>query len=938
MAIDYLLVTSGQQAGTEIRPAPELVVGRAVDAEGELRGDPEISRRHARLTRRDGGALVIEDLGSANGTYVNGDRITAPRELHPSDVVRVGATTIEARGVASRSGAAGEDQTQPAGELTGGVRATREAGRPERTGLEAGRALGEGGSRPAPEAAAAGVADDSVAVAEPIEQAGSPSALRRVPPMPGGAPPAAELVYEGRRIPVPLEGLTIGRGSDNDLVIPVPTVSRRQAQIVAEAGRHYVADLGSANGTELNGERLRSESRWLTSGDAIALGGRQLRYLAGRPTRLDAVTPVFEPRVVRFEDRRMTIGRDRTNDVVLDGPNVSRFHAEVVLSDGGLELRDLDSRNGTRLDGRVVRRAPVETGSEIAVGPFRLIFDGTSFLQRDDRGALRLRVDELSVRAGEKTILNRASLSVEPGELVVIIGESGSGKSTLLKALAGATTPTSGVVAVNGDPVASRLTDIGYVPQDDIVHRRLTVRESLRYSARLRLPRDSSDADIDAAVQRVLEELALEPHADTLIGSLSGGQRKRTGLATELLNRPSLLFLDEPTTGMDPGLETRMMELFRELAAQGTRALVVVTHATKNLALADKVAVMGRGGELAYLGDPEAAKRFFGVDDYDGIYTALDERAALEWRREFDAGRRLSPASDLDTESVRLEPEAARERAAWRRPRTGRQAGILAHRYLTLVARDRRNLLILLGQVLVFGLGIALLFRAGVLDAPGKGRPADAAKLLFLLVITEIWIGMVDGSREIIKERALLDREAAVGVRLEAYLTSKAVVLFPLLAVQTALLLAIVFGIRPASESAQSYAAVFGILAMTGFVAVAMGLLISSLVGSEDQATSFLPLALIPQLLFAGSIVSVKNMAEPVATVADIVFARWSFAGAGSALDMNDRIAGDPQLARVDEFEPSFFDLSEPAALLIQLIFLVLFLGGVATLLRRQGS
>ena len=205
-------------------------------------------------------------------------------------------------------------------------------------------------------------------------------------------------------------------------------------------------------------------------------------------------------------------------------------------------------------------------------------------------------------------ILNSASIAIEPGEFIAIIGESGSGKTTLLRALAGVVSPSKGRVTVNGEGIGTRLTDIGYVPQDEIVHPRLKVAEALYYAAALRLPRDSSQADIEKAVGRVLGELSLEERADVRIGALSGGQRKRVGVASELLNRPSLLFLDEPTTGLDPGLETRMMQLFRDLAETGERAVAIVTHATKNLDLADRVCVMGQGGELTFLGPPEDAR------------------------------------------------------------------------------------------------------------------------------------------------------------------------------------------------------------------------------------------------------------------------------------------------------------------------------------------
>src|SRR4051794_6623485 len=872
MPIDYLVVRSGEHAGAELHPGLELVIGRGVSGPGLLDGDPLISQRHARLVRRGDGGVVIEDLGSSNGTYVNGDRISGPRELGPSDVVRIGATMLEARG------------------------------------------------------------------AEPVEQSGSPAAHSGAPATPGAPLPAAALLYEGRRIDVPSGGVSIGRTPDNDVAITAREVSRHHARIVASGGRYYVADLGSANATGLNGERLQGESRWLTSGDTIEVGGRKLRFLVGAPTRIAEALPAPAPQRVHLAGPRLTLGRDPGNDVVLDDPNVSRFHAEIVRVDSGAELRDLASRNGTRIDGAPVRRARLQPGSEVGVGPFRLVYDGTTFVQRDDRGALRLRADALSIQAGEKTILHDASLAVEPGELVVVIGESGSGKSTMIKALAGVPRPSSGTVTINGEPVASRLTDLGYVPQDDIVHRHLTVRESLRYSARLRLPHDSTAADIDAAVDRVLGELRLGANADTLIAALSGGQRKRTSVATELLNRPSLLFLDEPTTGMDPGLETRMMRLFRDLAEEGTRAVLVVTHATKNLDLADKVVVMGRGGELTFLGRPYEALRFFDVGDYDGIYQALERRPAVEWRRDFEAARRAPADAGSSTgEDGSAGLDAPRRRApAALRPRTGPQAGVLARRYATLLARDRRNLAILLGQVPVFGLGIALLFRAGALGPPGRGRPRDAAQIVFLLVITVVWVGLVDGSREIVKERALFERERSVGVGLGAYLISKATVLFPLLAIQTALLLLVVLVIRPAGESPKGYAGLFAILALIGFVSVTLGLLVSCVVSTEDQATSLLPLMLIPQLLFAGAIAPLHDIAQPMRTIADLMPSRWAYAGAGAALDMNERIAGDPQFARLDQFGPSFFDLSVPGAIALQLLFMALLAAVVAALLRRD--
>jgi ABC-type multidrug transport system ATPase subunit len=632
---------------------------------------------------------------------------------------------------------------------------------------------------------------------------------------------------------------------------------------------------------------------------------------------------------VAFDGSRLTIGRDSSNDVVLGDPNVSRFHAEVIATDGAVELHDLGSRNGTRLDGELVDRAAIETGADIGIGPFRLVFDGGSFLARDDRGALRLDAQEITIRVREKQILETTTLSLQPGELVAIIGESGAGKSTLLKALAGVTVVSSGRITVNGEPLVNRLTDIGYVPQDEIVHGALTVEEALTYAARLRLAPDASHEETRATVHRVLEELALSEHAQTRIGSLSGGQRKRASVAVELLGRPSLLLLDEPTTGMDPGLESKMMSLFRELADR-SRGVALVTHATKNLALCDRVVTMGRGGVLTFYGSPAEACVFFGVEDFDGIYGALDETPATEWRTRYGGSAVAEEPAGLQLQAA---PGPARQRR--RRQRAWGQARVLTSRYIKLMRRDRRNLLLLLGQAPVLALAGVGLFKTGIFNRP-RGSPADAIQLVFLASLVMIWLGSIDAAREIIKERAVFAREAALGTRVSAHLCSKLVVLFALVALQSLLYAGLLFGLRPLHASTSTYLEVFALLIATGCAAVGMGLLISAAVSSEDQAMSFLPLAVIPQLLFAGTIVPVARMAEPAHSLASIIFARWSLASIGTSLHMNARMAEDAGFARINRFGTHFFNVGFATGVLIQAAFLALFLAGVVALLRRS--
>jgi len=562
----------------------------------------------------------------------------------------------------------------------------------------------------------------------------------------------------------------------------------------------------------------------------------------------------------------------------------------------------------------------------VGSSPLRVVYQGPSFYVRDQ---------------GRKQILAKTSMRLEAGELVAMVGASGSGKTTLVRALAGIAHPWTGDVLVDGRPVAAQRREIGYLPQDEIVHERLSVLEALRYAARLRLPAGTTRTEREEAVQGALRDMELEKQARTRIGSLSGGERKRVGVGIELLSRPSLLFLDEPTTGLDPGIETRMMSLLRSLA-HGRRTIVVATHATKSLSVCDKLAVVGRGGHLAFYGPPRAAPAFFGVKAYDDIYAALDRRPAHRWRQAFEKERQGEesgsengagtpqprPAARPDGAQVAAAPSSARRRGGLAQMR------VLAGRYARLFTRDRRNLLLLVGQVPVIALAIVSVFDSGILNRPPGGNPQDAGELLFAMVTAAIWLGSIDAAREVVKERSVVDREVAVGVRRLSYLASKLLVLFALAAVQIALLCAVIFTFIPLDGPVQAGALVYGALTLTSFVAIGLGLLISCAATTEDQATSVIPLTLIPQLLFTGALVPVATMSDSVASLSGLAFGQWSFASLGTAIGMNRRINGDFIFARISEFGPSFFSLPQLDAFAILGGFLLAFLAVAAVLLR----
>lgn len=647
-------------------------------------------------------------------------------------------------------------------------------------------------------------------------------------------------------------------------------------------------------------------ARQLHSGDSLAIGGEILYFLSAAEAVLPPVEVPHASSRLTMDREQLSIGRDLGNDIVLDHPRVSPRHAVIASGPHGARIKDVShGGDGLRINGNIVTRSFLVTGDEIAIGPFRFIFDGQLLQQRTVGQGLRLDAEQVAYNVGAKTILHPLSVTILPGEFVGIIGPSGAGKSTLLKALCGVQRVSGGSVAIDGEPVRSRAADLGYVPQDEIVHPLLNVREALEYAAELRLPQDTRLAERQDAVQRALREVDLVAHADKPIKALSGGQRKRVGVASELISQPGMLFLDEPTSGLDPGLEQLLMQLFRDLA-NGGRATAIVTHATRSLRQCDRLIVMGEGGYLCFAGSPQQALAFFGVEEFDDIYTALNQRGAAHW-----AARYPNAAT-----AARTGASSGGRRLRASRPVTP-QTAVLVRRRFKMFMRDHRNLRILGIQVPVIALFLTFLFHNTVFKPFEPGAAGQSAELLFLLVTVALWFGSLVSAREIVKERPLMARELAVGVRISSYLLSKAIVLGTITGLQTVVMAVIVFALRPLHEPTGTVGLEILVLVLAAWAGVAMGLLVSVSVDSEDQAASFVPLLLIPQLLFGGTIVPVHQMGLPVQVLSKGIVSQWAFSALGSVIHLNARISDDPVFRTVSHYGHNFFAIPSMASALV---------------------
>ena len=734
--------------------------------------------------------------------------------------------------------------------------------------------------------------------------------------MTGPEPEAARWELEIGGLRLPLEGaLEVGRDPSCAVPLEDERVSWRHLRLSPQDGHVELLDLESRNGTYANGRPI--------GGAPIDAKDDTLIQLGSTRARLRRIVPSAGPeqrgfRRIPIRGRTLRIGRAPDNDVCLEEPNVSWHHAELHPGNPPA-IADLGSRNGVRLSGELIRGAqPLAAGSVAGIGPFGLRIEHDELVVVDERGQ-RLSAAGVSVTVGDHTILWPADLTVAPGEFVALIGASGSGKTTLLKTLAGVRPPSSGEVVVGADPIDLRLTDVGYVPQTDVLHDRLTVRETLTYTARLRLPSDTSRAERAVDVDEVLEELRLGDQAETAVYRLSGGQRKRLGCGVELIGKPSTLLLDEPSSGLDPPLERRLMLMLRKLSDSG-RGIVVVTHATSSLALCDTVAVMGDRGHLLFTGSPTECLERFNVGAYDEIYGATEL---------------VEPPPTPEAPQTPVRPS--------RRPSVPllagrsliRQTATLISRYARTFGRDRRTVAALLGQAPVLGLLIAVLYPSGVLALPDD-QPARSAQFMFLLVTAALWLGLIDSCREIVKERAIILRELAIGVRLDAQVIAKSVILFVLVAVQCLLLVAVVAALRPFHSGIDSYGQVFGLLILTGWSMVGLGLLVSTVARSVDQATSVIPLLLIPQLLYGGALIALERMSAVIKVVADITVSRWAFAGVGNSIDMNARLAAEPQASALSGYGQNFFTLQPGVAAIVLLGFTAATLLAATLMLARK--
>ena len=843
-----------------------LLVGSSNDCQVVIR-DSSVSPHHLTITRLNKQQYQIEDIGSDEGTYVKGQQITT-QVVNRNDIIQIGSRPVEIRWLASHF----------------------DTDMPEHLAAFAGTSL------------------------------------------------------------------LVGSSGDADIILPYPDISPVHAELMVEqSGNVLIADKGSAKGTFLNGIQVRSRMQ-LTTKDSLYLGSFRVQrhmledwidklvqmgelYDDSEPTETDLVhetTQTLDSAAAASGDGKdhmakvripeqgtLIIGRDPDADVFINHPSLSWHHARLIVRGNHWVLTDQGSANGTYVDGEKITKKEVSSSSWIRVGAvFLMLSDDVILAEELDPSSMRLDVVHLGKKLPSgKTLLNDISFSVYPGEVVALMGPSGAGKTALLECLTGKKHPTKGKVYLNGESLHKNWNtfrhSIGYVPQEDVMHRDLTVYETLYFAAKMRLPRDLPEEMVVDTVEHVMIRMGLANIRDSIIGDeqvrgISGGQRKRVNIALELITEPSLLFLDEPTSGLDGTSTLEILQILRSLANAGAGKTIILTiHQPRIEAykLVDNLILLVNGGRLVYYGPayPDAPEYFSGfspqkpyvhpTNPADYVIDLLDSSIQsdgtfqVDWMSEFQQSNhfrrfvrdRLSTRKEIQTSDEPVDDSYQRKWIS--------QYWTLCRRYCRRRLRDRSSLIIQLAQTPIIGGILGWLFfnegyamqtkdeitafkHEGLLNMIQLDNGIHAS--LFLMGAAAFWFGCSNVAREIVSERAIYLRERRWGLRIGAYLASIFTYQFALAAVQTFLITTILW---TTVNFSANFFAFWGVLQLIAGCGVSLGLLVSASSKTEVTAISMIPILLLPQLMLGGFIKLYGYLLSDgfQGVIADIMPIRWAF-------------------------------------------------------------
>ncbi|MEJ5340210.1 MAG: ATP-binding cassette domain-containing protein [Thermogutta sp.] len=616
------------------------------------------------------------------------------------------------------------------------------------------------------------------------------------------------------------------------------------------------------------------------------------------------------PGFVPLSGLPLQVGRGTQADLCLTEPTVSRQHAVLEVRDGRLLVRDLESRFGTFVNGLRIRERQLRPGDRVRFGEvvtYAVEESGLRLVPAESAG--------LSVRGLEVKVANRVLVSfggwrwsLASGQVAGILGPSGAGKTMLLRTLGGIRPPSSGIIACGDLPdvwkdIDSYRRRLAFIPQDDVVNPLLTVRENIALTCELRLADKLPAPERQRRVEAALELFGLKEHAEKLARYLSGGQRKRTSVAMEWIRRPELFLLDEPTAGLDPANEARLMENLVVVARQGA-TVICTTHLMENIYLLDSVLVLGvfeRQGRVAYAGPPDALLPTLGCRNFADLYERL-ERGEFEplggaGRESSNEDGQGSPAGASPEEIEELGTNTGTRRLALRKlaiPPTREvdplSVRVVAQRTALGIWRDRWMRWMTIGQPAILAVVVAL-----TQFSPGK-----IFGLLFFTTVVACWLGMNNSIRDLVRDRRAYIRDRLGGLAPGSYLLAKWLVYGLIGLAQLVFFLVLLRLLLPSvlpenlrdEVTQRSLVAWLGGLWLAYLGGLGLAFVISTVVGSEEAAVAWLPILILPQILFSSTATGVSILqytdARPFRPL--IVTLRYPFTAAQEASEKRERL------------------------------------------------
>lgn len=656
------------------------------------------------------------------------------------------------------------------------------------------------------------------------------------------------------------DSFIIGSGDSASIKVDNTRVSGNHIQFIFDSNGLYIQDLNSLNGTFLNGVKLENGIiKLIEKKDTIQLASKN-DVIISFDSNLQQNNDLSHTDIIDQlrKKNKIYIGRSPECDIVLNTDTISRKHAfiEKVSNDDVFYIKDLGSVNGTFVNGKkIYSKSKLLLSDVIFIGKYKLSLEGQA---KDLSEEIAISATGISKTYNNGyTALKTMNIAVPSKSLLAIMGPTGCGKSTLLKCLNGDVRTTRGKVFIYNQELFSNYdylkTQIGYVPQDDIVHKELTVYQCLYFTAKIRLD-NASDDIINKKIKKILHELDITFIKDNLITDISGGQRKRVAIGVELITDPLLLFLDEPTSPLDPQTINNFLDILKKLSDNGT-TIIMVTHKPEDLVRMDDVLFLSKAGSITYHGSANQYKEYFNVSNPVEVFSELSPPKSEKWINKYKSSMVIESYSDNSKEIKSIKSFSFFNQSYW-----------LTRRYFQIKTNDRFNSLVMVLQAPIIAILICCIFKN------------ISASVLFISSVAAIWFGTNNASREIVSENSIYKRERMFNLSIVPYIFSKISVLTFFSIVQTFLFVGILYVFYIDSLVSLTNPHLFSLwMLILSIAATCLGLFLSSVLKTTESVMSFVPLVLLPQIMLAGIIAKIDTIGIEVLSYFTI--SRWGTEG-----------------------------------------------------------